>query len=178
MAKRTRERLEIERLQVAAAQADPSRFAAVYESNFDEVSAFVARRAGSRDEAEDVTATVFEKALAGLPGFEWRGVPLVAWLIRIAAHELIGRSRGRSTPVAEVDVDVASDTDDVDRRAAVFGLVRTLPEEQRRVIALRFVERRSIKEVAAELGRSEGAVKQLQFRALTTLRTRVGDADV
>jgi RNA polymerase sigma-70 factor (ECF subfamily) len=55
--------------------------------------------------------------------------------------------------------------------------VRTLPEDQRRVLALRFAEQRSIKEIADELGRSEGAVKQLQFRALTTLRARMGDDD-
>jgi RNA polymerase sigma-70 factor, ECF subfamily len=173
----TRERLELERRQVADAQADPRCFADLYESNFEAVYAFVARRATNRSEAEDITATVFQKAIAGMPSFEWRGVPFVAWLVRIARNELIARSRDQSTPVPDPQVETSGDLEDVERRAALFSLVRTLPEDQRRVIALRFVEQWSIKEIAAELARSEGAVKQLQFRALTTLRTRVGEHD-
>jgi len=55
--------------------------------------------------------------------------------------------------------------------------VETLPVEQRRVVVLRFVEQKSIKEVAREIRKTEGAVKQLQFRALSTLRSRLGGAD-
>jgi RNA polymerase sigma-70 factor (ECF subfamily) len=171
-------RLAIERSQVEDAQADPRRFAALYESHFDTVYAYVARRTSGREQAEDVTATVFQKALAGLPTFEWRGVPFAAWLIKIASHELIGRSRDHTTPVADLDAEVTDELEAVERRAALFGLVRQLPADQREVVVLRFVGQRSIKEIAAELGRSEGAVKQLQFRALTTLRTRLDEDDV
>jgi RNA polymerase sigma-70 factor (ECF subfamily) len=66
---------------------------------------------------------------------------------------------------------------EVERRATLFRLVDTLPAEQRRVVVLRFVEEKSIKEVAQQIRKSEGAVKQLQFRALTTLRTRMEGAD-
>lgn len=169
--------LQIERGQIADAQRDPQRFAVLYEANFDKVYAFVARRTAGRAEAEDLTSTVFEKALANLPRFEWRGVPFIAWLMRIAANEVADRARERATPVADIAADIMTDVDDLDHRAAVFTCVRALPDDQRRVIALRFAEQRSIKEIAAELGRSEGAVKQLQFRALTTLRTRMGDDD-
>jgi RNA polymerase sigma-70 factor (ECF subfamily) len=176
-AKRTPESLEAERVQVAEAQLDPRRFAALYEANFDEVYAYVARRVGNRPEAEDLTATVFHKALANLDRFEWRGVPFVAWLMRIAANQLADHSHERSTPVAELAVTDVTDLDDVERRATLFGCVRALPDDQRRVVVLRFAEEWSIKEIAAELGRSEGAVKQLQFRALTTLRARMDDDD-
>jgi RNA polymerase sigma-70 factor (ECF subfamily) len=66
--------------------------------------------------------------------------------------------------------------EEVERRATLFRLVETLPLEQRRVVVLRFVEQKSIKEVAQEIRKTEGAVKQLQFRALTTLRTRMEGA--
>ena len=69
---------EDERLLIEAAKADPQRFAALYERNFDRVYAFAARRTGSRGEAEDLTAEVFHHALANLGRFEWRGVPFVA----------------------------------------------------------------------------------------------------
>jgi RNA polymerase sigma factor (sigma-70 family) len=67
--------------------------------------------------------------------------------------------------------------EEVERRATLFRLVDTLPAEQRRVVVLRFVEEKSIKEVAREIRKTEGAVKQLQFRALTSLRTRMEGAD-
>jgi RNA polymerase sigma-70 factor (ECF subfamily) len=67
--------------------------------------------------------------------------------------------------------------EEVERRATLFRLVSTLPDEQQRVIVLRFVEQKSIKEVAREIRKTEGAVKQLQFRALTGLRARLEGAD-
>ena len=64
----------------------------------------------------------------------------------------------------------------MEQRASLFQLVQTLPPDQRRVILQRFVDGRSIREIAAELGRSEGAIKQLQFRAIENLRVRLGGA--
>ena len=71
----------------------------------------------------------------------------------------------------------SSGFDGVERKATLFRLVDRLPEEQRRVVVLRFVEEKSIKEVAREIRKTEGAVKQLQFRALTTLRASMEGAD-
>jgi len=161
---------------VGEAQRDPRRFGVLYERNFDLVYAFVARRVPTRFEAEDVTATVFYKALANLEGFEWRGVPFAAWLVRIAANE-ISDLRRRSPRALPDEVPVEVDFDALERRASVFRELRSLPPDQRRVLQMRFGEDRPIAEVASLLGRSEGAVKQLQFRALTALRERIGDAD-
>src|SRR5881394_3013252 len=72
--------------QVEAAQSDPSRFADLYERNFHVVYAYIARRVGDRHQAEDLTADVFREALAGIQKFEWRGVPFIAWLLRIASR--------------------------------------------------------------------------------------------
>jgi len=167
-----------ERLLVEAAQRDPSRFAELYERHFARVYAYVVHRVRDRNTAEDLTAEVFHKALASLPRYEWRGAPFGAWLVRIAANAVADRLKhaGREVPsasppeqAAEPDVDLA----EVERYAQLFRLVDELPGEQRRVIVERYVEERSIREIAARLEKSEGAIKQLQLRALQTLRARM-----
>ncbi len=172
-----------ERSLIAEAQRDASRFAALYERYFDRVYAFVVSRVHDRDAAEDLTSQTFHRALENLPKFEWRGVPFSAWLLRIAANAVADRwaSVGRERGVAAAEGSETFDTDAIENRARLFGLVRKLPPEQRRVVLLRFVEQRSIREIATALQKTEGAVKQLQFRALQSLRetmvkvgTRVG----
>jgi RNA polymerase sigma-70 factor, ECF subfamily len=169
---------EDERLMIEAAQRDPDRFADLYECNFDRVYAYVARRLDDRAQAEDVVSEVFHHALANLKSFEWRGVPFCAWLYRIAANAITDRHQraGRESelPADEPEAAVA---DDVERRALLSQLVNSLPPEQRRVVVARFVEQRSIKEIAHAMQRSEGAIKQLQFRALQNLRARMEDAN-
>jgi len=169
-----------ERLLVEAAQKDPTRFAELYEINFERVYAFVARRVGDREAAEDLTSEVFHKALANLRRFEWRGVPFAAWLLRIAGNAIADRALRVGKELAvddppEVSEEASAlvDLEEVEYRARLFRLVEQLPEDQRRVIAMRFAEEKSIREIAEELGRTEGAVKQLQFRGLQSLRARV-----
>jgi RNA polymerase sigma-70 factor, ECF subfamily len=166
-----------ERLLIEAAKADPNRFAELYERNFDRVYAFVARRAGSRGEAEDLTAEVFHQALAHLGRFEWRGVPFAAWLLQIARNAVTDRwqrqARERGEPLPETLDD--GRPDDADRGAMLADLVGRLPHDQQHVVVARFVEQKSIREIAQALGRTEGAVKQLQFRALENLRARMRD---
>ena len=75
--------------------------------------------------------------------------------------------------VSEDDLD-QSNWQEIERRAALFQLVDSLPVDQRSIIVKRFVEQKSIRDIALEFGRSEGAIKQLQFRALENLRARAG----
>ena len=168
-------KLNDERLQVAAAQEDPARFAELYEDNFERVYAYISRRVGNREEAQDLTADVFHHALSGLPRFEWRGLPFVAWLLGIAANVLSDRWHrfARQQEVVSDDLEQVSMEDDIERRAMLYQLVETLPDDQQRVINRRFVAQRSLREIATELGRSEGAIKQLQLRALQNLRDRI-----
>jgi len=169
-----------ERLLVEAAQKDPTRFAELYEINFERVYAFIARRVGDRGAAEDLTSDTFHKALANLPRFEWRGVPFAAWLLRIAGNAIADRAQrtGRELAVDDppelgADASALVDLEEVEHRARLFRLVEQLPADQRRVIAMRFAEEKSIREIAETLGRTEGAVKQLQFRALQNLRAQI-----
>jgi RNA polymerase sigma-70 factor, ECF subfamily len=168
-----------ERLLVEAAQKDPRRFAELYETNFERVYAFVVRRVGDRDVAEDLTADVFQQALANLARFEWRGVPFAAWLYRIAANAIVDRSKrtARERDLPPPDEPTAVELDEIEHRARLFRLVDGLPADQRRVIVMRFAEQKRIREIAEALGRTEGAVKQLQFRALETLRSHMRNVD-
>lgn len=168
-----------EQLAVEAAQKDPRCFAELYESNFERVYAFIARRVGDRDAAQDLTADVFHRALANLGRFEWRGVPFVAWLLRIAANAIADRAQraARERDVAVLDDPEPANLEEVEQRARLFRLVDELPADQRRVVVMRFAEQKSIREIAGALGRSEGAVKQLQFRGLQNLRARLGGSN-
>jgi|SRR5580704_2245550 RNA polymerase sigma-70 factor (ECF subfamily) len=167
-----------ERLLVEAAQKDPTRFGELYEIHFEQVYAYIARRVSSREIAEDLTSEVFHKALANLQRFEWRGVPFVGWLLRIASNAIVDQAKRSSKEVADLEdpeeiAEVgASALEETIHRARLFCLVDNLPEDQRRVVTMRFAEEKSIREIADEIGRSEGAVKQLQFRGLQNLRAQ------
>jgi RNA polymerase sigma-70 factor, ECF subfamily len=166
-----------DRLRIEAAQRDPSRFGELYEENFYRVYAYVVRRVGDRHRAEDLTADVFREALAGIGKFKWRGVPFTGWLLGIASRTIAdhlkrsGREAANSTNELE-----RSSTNEIEQRAMLFQLVERLPEAQFRVIHMRFVEQKSIREIAQVLGRSEGAVKQLQLRAIENLRAQLEGA--
>jgi RNA polymerase sigma-70 factor (ECF subfamily) len=172
-----------ERLLIEAAQKDPARFADLYELNFERVYAYVVKRVQDRSESEDLTAEVFHQALANLKRFEWRGIPFAAWLFRIAANLISDRWQRSGREITDDSGVIESaqvspvEIEDVERRATLFRLVDTLPSEQKRVVVLRFVEQKSIKEVAVAIRKTEGAVKQLQFRALSTLKARMEGAD-
>ncbi|HEU4769372.1 MAG TPA: RNA polymerase sigma factor [Pyrinomonadaceae bacterium] len=168
-----------ERLLIEAAQKDPSRFAELYEQNFHRVYAYVARRVRDRVETQDLTAHVFQQALANLGKFKWKGSHFAAWLYRIASNAIADQVKRKMRETdrlsASPESSTATDLEEVERRARLFSAVDKLPEDQRRVIVLRFADEKSIREIAAELGRSEGAVKQLQFRGLENLRNRLNE---
>ena len=179
-----------ERDLIEAAQQDPGRFAELYELHFERVYAFIVRRVGERSAAEELTSHVFHQALANLGKFKWRGAPFAAWLFRIARNSIADRAQrlrreaSRESSVespepgtgSEAGVDV--DLEQVETLARVYRLVDQLPWDQRYVIRLRFAEEKSIREIAQQLSRSEGAIKQLQFRALQTLRARLSEKNV
>jgi RNA polymerase sigma-70 factor, ECF subfamily len=164
---------------VEAAKRDRARFGDLYERYFYRVYAYVVRRVPSHEEAEDITSEVFHQALKKLDGFEWRDVPFVAWLYRIAANAIADRWKrsAREGVAPESEMPEAAVMDDIERRAVLFQLVEALPAEQRRVVLSRFVEQKSIRDISQEMKKTEGAVKQLQFRALKQLRSQMEGAN-
>lgn len=186
-----------ERLVIEAAQRDRAQFIELYDRYFEVVYAYAARRMHERPAAEDVTSEVFRKALENLPRFKWTGAPFGAWLLRIASNVIADRAkrdaRERSvSPRVSKGVHASSlaeelppnseanspqrqqsDLEECERRAHLFKLVHQLAEDQRRVVMMRFGEEKSIGEIAKQLGRSDGAIKQLQFRAIKNLRNKL-----
>lgn len=172
---KTLERADDDRSLIEAAKYDRLRFADLYEQNFNRVYAFMARRVSTREEAQDLTAEVFHQALASLKNFRWQGAPFIAWLYGIAANVLSSHWQKLGRNPAQLEENWAQgETDEVERRAILAELVDSLLPDQRTVIVRRFIEQRSIREIAHEMGRSEGAIKQLQLRALENLRGKMG----
>jgi len=175
--------LEAERRLIEASQRQPRRFAQLYERYFDRIYAFALTRTRDRTAAEDVTAETFRQAFENLSRFEWRGVPFSAWLFRIAANAATDHfkraSREESLLAAPQYEDESWEARliEVETRARLFELVQRLKKDQRQVVVMRFGEEKSIKEIAQVMGRSEGAVKALQHRAMETLRAWVGDGN-
>jgi RNA polymerase sigma-70 factor (ECF subfamily) len=174
-----KQELTDDRQLVEAAQRDRARFADLYERYFYRIYAYVVRRVPSHEEAEDVTSEVFHQALKNLDSFEWRGVPFVAWLYRIAANAIADRWKrsAREGVAPDSEIPDKASMDDIERKAVLFELVAALPADQRRVVLLRFVEQKSIRDISQELKKTEGAVKQLQFRALKQLRSQMEGAN-
>jgi len=174
--------LAAERRLIEASQRDRNRFGQLYERYFDRVYAFAMTRTRERAAAEDVTAETFRRALQNLSHFQWRGVPFSAWLFRIAANAAsdLLRHEARQTPLDGLTEDESEPWEtrliEVEQRTRLIELVKRLPNDQRRVIYMRFVDRQRNRVIAQAMGRSEGAVKSLQFRALQNLRAWVEEA--
>jgi len=166
---------EAERLLIEAAQRDPRRFAELFERHAHRVYAFIARRVRDRGDVEDLTSEVFHHALRNLKRYEYRGVPFSAWLFKIASNAIaqFGRDtkRARESPLDDAPEPVTDE--DAERRAMIFDLLKTLPDDQQRVVRLRYAEQKTMAEIAGEMNRSEAAVKQLHYRALENLRAHM-----
>src|SRR4029450_4102831 len=110
-----------------------------------------------------------------------RPLPLPRNSIADRAQRLL-RESGREASVDSLDnaseTGVDADLEQGETIARVYQLVDQLPRDQRYVIRLRFAEEKSIREIAQQLSRSEGAIKQLQFRALQQLRARMSEENV
>jgi RNA polymerase sigma-70 factor (ECF subfamily) len=181
-------RLDRDRSLVEAARLDPSQFDALYRKYLAQVYSFAYYELRNHHAAEDATERVFMKALAGLPRFEERGADFATpqdaaagastfrvWLFQIARNVVANEHRHhRRRPVAPLEEALGlAAPDDIAEAAlareagsAAWDAVARLPEDRRRVVILRFVDEMSTADIAAVLGRSEGAVRVLMHRAL------------
>jgi RNA polymerase sigma-70 factor (ECF subfamily) len=176
---RSAEELEEERRLVEAAKKDPAAFAKLYDRYVDSIHAYVYHQTGSWERAEDVTATTFMRAYAEIGKFEWRGVPYSAWLYRVASNLVLRDHRHPGwIELPEGLVDPGEGPEEAAVRSEqvrrVQAAVRRLSPDQRQAITLRFGSGLRNAEVAQVMGKSEGAVKLLVFRALRSLEKRLG----
>jgi RNA polymerase sigma-70 factor, ECF subfamily len=172
----------IESLVERARCGDAEAFGALFDLYHVPVYRYVASRVRHQAEAEDLTQTVFTKALEALPRYESRGIPFGGWLFRLARNAVIDFVRTRREHVdletlsgqtgdAPGPPDTVLTKTDIE---AVGRALALLTDEQRDVIALRFFAGLSAREVADAMGKQEGTVRGLQFRALAALRRQLG----
>ena len=172
----------IDRLVEQARQGDLQAFGSIFDAYHAAVYRFVVSRVGRPSDAEDLTQLVFVKALEALPRYKARGVPFGGWLFRLARNTVIDHVRTRrehvnleaATHRATEDAGpeaVAALRDELD---AVARALTELTEDQREVIALRFFAGLSAREAAVAMGRQEGTIRGLQFRAIGALRRSLG----
>jgi RNA polymerase sigma-70 factor, ECF subfamily len=168
---------EEQRLVARATRRDSAAFGVLYESHLDRVYRYIYYRVGSTAEVEDLAEQVFLKAWEAIDRYEPRGVPFVAWLYRLAHNLVIDHYRARRPTLPLEDVGEAEEPgvnilDAVESQVdaeAVRQAVRKLSPEHQQLLVLRFVEGMSHAEVAQITGKSEGATRVVQYRALQSL---------
>jgi RNA polymerase sigma-70 factor (ECF subfamily) len=154
----------------------------LYLLHFDRIYSYLHMSVGSRHDAEDLTTQTFVRMLEAIGRFQWRSVPFSAWLFRIAHNLAMDhfRANRRWQPEEEVPESVQGEESSAEEQAlaslgqtSMLTLIERLSPEQRQVLTLKFVFRFSNAEAAAILGKTEGAVKSLQHRALASLQKHI-----
>ena len=172
----------LERLVEASRAGESEAFGQLFDHFHGPLYRYIASRVQRPSDAEDLTQLVFVKALEALPRYESRGVPFGGWLFRLARNAVIDFVRTKHEH-AELDAvgerrdgeagpdDIAVYREDVN---AVASALAALTDEQREAIALRFFAGLSAREAAEAMGKQEGTVRGLQFRAIAALRRELG----
>ncbi|MFL5711732.1 MAG: RNA polymerase sigma factor [Chloroflexota bacterium] len=172
----------IERLVDEARAGDAWAFGQLFDHFHLPVYRYVASRVRHPSDAEDLTQLVFVKALEALPRYQSRGIPFGGWLFRLARNAVIDHIRTShehadlAQSVEQAGGDAGPDELAVTRQEieAVRSALATLTDDQRDAIALRFFAGLSAREAAEAMGKQEGTIRGLQFRAIAALRRQLG----
>ncbi len=155
----------------------------LFETHYERIARYIAVRIGSKDYAEELAADVFVRAQERIDTFQWRGVPMQAWLFRIAhnlAVDHLRRNSRRPTTVLDDALNIAgNDNPEAEamnsmQREELLKAMESLTPAQREVVTLRFFGGLSSVEVADVVRRSHGAVRELQSSGLKSLRRILG----
>jgi RNA polymerase sigma-70 factor (ECF subfamily) len=140
---------------------------------------------GNQHDAEDLTTQTFIRMIESLPRFEWRSLPFSAWLFRIAHNLAVDRFRAASRytledevpepPPSQAPQSAEAEAQQALGQQSMLDMIESLSSDQRQVLSLKFIFGFQNAEVAAILGKSEGAVKSLQHRALVSLHKTISD---
>jgi RNA polymerase sigma-70 factor (ECF subfamily) len=172
----------IERLVLQSRAGDAQAFGRLFDNYHEAVYRYIVSRVRRPSDAEDLTQTVFVKVLEALPRYESRGIPFGGWLFRLARNAVIDHVRTRHDLA---DLDGLAEQAGVERSPDDLVLTRyeietvgtalaALTAEQRDAIALRFFAGLSAREAAEAMGKQEGTIRGLQFRAIAALRRELG----
>jgi RNA polymerase sigma-70 factor (ECF subfamily) len=159
-----------------------NRLAALYEEYYDKLARYVYTRIGDKSESEDLASEVFLKALKSIKSYRDTGLPMQAWLFKIA-HNLVVDHLRKVSKIKTVPIDtveIVDENDPVDMAEKNIEIekvdvaMKQLTEEQREVIRLRFFGGLTSREAAAVLNKNDGAVREMQRAALEKLRLLLG----
>ena len=171
---------------IERAKTDKEAFGQLYERYVDRIYSYVYYRTGNSDDAEDLTARIFIRAMNHMPNYRDQGLPFSAWLYRIA-HNLVAnwhRDNSRRKLIALDDVSqwqLAGEgpefaTQMMEDKETLMLAIRRLPADRQELLSLKFVDRLSNAEIGDIMGRSEGAIKSLYHRTLLSLREELTGA--
>src|SRR5204862_2414058 len=173
---------QVEELVARAQAGDRDALEELYLEHFDRIYGYLHMSVGNRHDAEDLTTQTFLKMLESIGRFRWRSAPFSAWLFRIAHNLAMDhfRARRRWQPEEEVPEPPGSEEPSAEMEAmqsigrqSMMELIERLSPEQQQVLTLKFVFNFPNAEVATILGKSEGAIKSLQHRALVSLQKQI-----
>lgn len=166
---------------IQRAKSDPEAFGILYERYVDRIYTYIYYRTGNQQDAEDLTARTFYKALKHIGSYVHRGAPFSAWLYRIA-HNMVAnwhrdRQRHQELRLEEralhgqlADASPEHSAEANEERAALLRAIRRLPADRQQLLLLKFIESMSNAQIGKVMGRSEGAIKSLYHRTLVALR--------
>jgi RNA polymerase sigma-70 factor (ECF subfamily) len=166
-----------------AIQGDHEAFGKLYEDYVERIFNYVYYRTGNQHDAEDLTARVFFRAMRRIPQYQERGLPVSAWLYRIA-HNLVAnwhRDRGRRPEISLDEGFTAIPHSEhpettllhIEEQDHLLQIIRDLPPDRQQLIILKFVEHMSNSDIGLIMGKTEGAVKSLYHRTLLSLRVEM-----
>ncbi|MEN3342436.1 MAG: polymerase sigma-70 factor, subfamily [Actinomycetota bacterium] len=174
----------VRRLVERAQQGDRSALEELYLIHFDRIYSYLHMSVGNRHDAEDLTTQTFLKMLESIKRFRWQAAPFSAWLFRIAHNLAMDhfRARRRWQPEEEVPEPPGSEEPSAELEAmqsigrqSMLALIERLSPEQQQVLTLKFVFNFPNADVATILGKTEGAIKSLQHRALASLQKQIAN---
>jgi RNA polymerase sigma-70 factor (ECF subfamily) len=183
---KTTEAQRVRALVDRAQQGDRSALEELYLIHFDRIYGYLHVSTGNRHDAEDLTTQTFLKMIEAIGKFRWQSAPFSAWLFRIAHNLAMDhfRANRRWQPEEEVPEPPVDEATSAEERAlesigrkSMLELIEDLSHEQQQVLTLKFVFSFSNGEAATILGKSEGAVKSLQHRALVSLQKQLAQRD-
>lgn len=186
MPEEKKEKLTEEEILINKSRTDPEAFGLLYERYVDKIFNYVYFRVGSTDDAQDLTAKVFFKALKSISSYRYMGLPFSAWLYRIA-HNLVANYHRDRSKMVEISIENLTITDTSKASAPevqlskqqdnayLLKLINDLSPQKKELIILKFVQRLSNEEIGQIFGKTEGAIKSLYHRTLLELKDRAKD---
>ncbi len=176
---------QVRKLVERAQQGDRAALEELYLIHFDRIYSYLHMSVGNRHDAEDLTTQTFLKMLESIGKFRWQSAPFSAWLFRIAHNLAMDhfRARRRWQPEEEVPEPPGEEEPSAELQAmhsigrqSMLALIEDLSSEQQQVLTLKFVFNFQNADVATILGKTDGAIKSLQHRALVSLQKQIQEA--